>query len=153
MKTRLGNAGVWAGIAVFAFAAVVFWKSLSLKYSSQYGPGPGMFPIWLSGILMLISLVYIWQSVKKAPVTFAEIIPQGRALGNILSVIGSLILFMLIVDFTGFVVAGTVLLFIVLGREFKWHLALGIGFGSSLIVFVVFRYVFDIPLPVNVLGW
>jgi putative tricarboxylic transport membrane protein len=149
---KLGNAGAWGGSVVFAFAAVVFWKSLSLKYFTQYGPGPGMFPRWLSGILILISLIYIWQSLKKG-VHFRDILPKGRAMGSILTVLGSLLLFMLILGVTGFTVASTLMLFLIMVREFKWFSALAIALVASVLIFIIFRYVFSIPLPVNIFGW
>jgi hypothetical protein len=132
---------------------VIFWQALSLKYYTKFGPGPGMFPLWLSGLFIVVSLVYIWQSIKKEVILFAEILPQGKALGNILAVLGSLILFMVLVNFTGFIIASSVLLFIVLTREYKWYLGLGISVSASILLFLLFQKVFSIPLPVNVFGW
>lgn len=150
---KIKNAGVWAGFVLLVFYSVFFLQSLSLKYYTKFGPGPGLFPVWLSGILILLILFYIWQSIKKEVILFSDIFPKGRGLGNILAVIGTLFLFMLIVNFTGFTIASTLLLFILLVREFKWHLALGISAGGSIIIFLVFKSLFDIPLPVNMFGW
>lgn len=112
-----------------------------------------MFPRWLSGILIIISIVYIWQSVKKEVFQFKDIFPKGRELGNILSVLASVVVFMLIVNFTGFIIASTVLLFILLVREYKWYSGLAISAVTSIILFIVFKSFFDIPLPVNMFGW
>lgn len=147
------NAGVWAGIFLLAFALVFFALSLSLKYYTKFGPGPGLFPVWLSGALIITSLVYIWQSFKKQGVSWADVLPKGREMGNVLSVLGSVLLFMIIVNVTGFVIASTVLLFILLRREYKWHLGLGISAGVSVLLFLIFKSYFAIPLPVNGFGW
>ncbi|WP_155614691.1 tripartite tricarboxylate transporter TctB family protein [Paenibacillus validus] len=147
------NAGFWTGIVLLIFASIVFWQSFSLKYYTAFGPGPGMFPRWLSGILIIISIVYIWQSVKKEVFQFKDIFPKGRELGNILSVLASVVVFMLIVNFTGFIIASTILLFILLVREYKWYSGLAISAVTSIILFIVFKSFFDIPLPVNMFGW
>lgn len=84
---------------------------------------------------------------------FKDIFPKGRELGNILSVLASVVVFMLIVNFTGFIIASTVLLFILLVREYKWYSGLAISAVTSIILFIVFKSFFDIPLPVNMFGW
>ncbi|MFY0544139.1 tripartite tricarboxylate transporter TctB family protein [Brevibacillus sp. H7] len=147
------NAGLWAGIALLIYASVIFWQSFSLKYYTAFGPGPGMFPRWLSAILMMISVIYIWQSVTKEVFQVEDIFPKGREFGNILSVLVSVIVFMLIVNVTGFTIASTVLLFILLVREYTWYSGLAISAATSIVLFVVFKVFFDIPLPVNGFGW
>jgi putative tricarboxylic transport membrane protein len=147
------NAGVWAGVVVLIFSSIIFWQSLSLKYTTNFGPGPGMFPRWLTAILIILSLIYIWQSIKKEVFRIAEVFPKGKDLGNVFSVLISVVVFMVIVNFTGFVIASTVLLFIVLRREFKWHIGLAISLFTSIVLFLLFKAFFNIPLPVNVLGW
>lgn len=147
------NAGLWAGIVLLLYASVMFWQSFSLKYFTPYGPGPAMFPRWLSAILIFISVFYIWQSVKKEVFRFGDILPKGRDMGNVLSVLASLFIFMLIVNFTGFTTASIVSLFILFVREYKWYSGLAISAATSIILFVVFKILFNIPLPVNMFGW
>jgi hypothetical protein len=150
---RKQNAGVWAGIVMFIFASVVFFMALSLDYYTNLGPGPGLLPVWLSGILMILSVLYVVDSVKKEVIRFEEILPKGRDLGSILAILGSVIVFMLIVDFTGFTIASTVLLFVMLVRDYKWYVGLGISAVVSISLFLVFQTFLGIPLPVNELGW
>lgn len=147
------NAGVWVGGIVVLFALVIFIQSFSLKYYTKFGPGPGLFPIWLSGILLLIGIAYIWHSIKKEVITWADILPKGREMGNVLSVIVAVAIFMLLVNVTGFIIASTVLLFTLLRREYKWYTGLGISSGVSIVLFLVFKSFFTIPLPVNMFGW
>jgi hypothetical protein len=60
---------------------------------------------------------------------------------------------MVLVNFTGFIFASTVLLFIVFSREYKWYWGLGISIFTSIILFVIFKVFFGIPLPVSMFGW
>ncbi|MEW9669878.1 tripartite tricarboxylate transporter TctB family protein [Ammoniphilus sp. 3BR4] len=147
------NAGFWTGIVILGFAGVIFWQSLLLDYYTGLGPGPGLLPLWLSGGLIILALIYIWECVSKEVVIFADVLPKGKGLRNLLFYSGSLLIFMLIVNFTGFIIAGTVLLFIVLAREYKWYLGLGISVGVSVVLFVIFQTLLGIPLPVNAFGW
>jgi len=147
------NAGIWAGIVLLLFSVFVFWQSFSLHYRTAFGPGPGMFPRWLSGILIVLSLVYIWQSARKEIFRLSEILPKGEGLINILSVLLSVFVFMVIVNHTGFMIAGTAMLFIVLFRHFKWYAALIIAFVVTLILFLIFKPLLGVPIPVNQFGW
>ena len=70
-----------------------------------------------------------------------------------LSVFVSVLMFMLIVNLTGFVIAGTVMMFILLSRGYKWFMALPIALVTSVLLFLLFDKVFSIPLPVNTFGW
>lgn len=151
-RMRKQNAGVWAGMLLFACALVMFLESFSLRYMTNFGPGPGMFPRWLSGILMIISLAYIWYSVKKNVITVDEILPKGRDLTNVVSVVAALILFMVLLNVTGFPIAGTIMMFMLLVREFKWYTALGISVFTTVVLFILFRVFFRIPLPEGFFG-
>ncbi|ALS20516.1 MULTISPECIES: tripartite tricarboxylate transporter TctB family protein [Paenibacillus] len=147
------NAGVWGGLVLLIYAGVLFVESLSLRYYTAYGPGPGFFPIWLNGVLIILALGYIWLSLRKEVILFKDIFPKGKDLKNVLSVPVSILIFMLIVNTTGFVIGCTVLLFLVLVRQYKWNLALGISLTTSVVLFVVFVTLMEVPLPVNIFGW
>lgn len=147
------NAGVWVGLIILIFSSFIFIQAINLDYFNKYGPGPGLFPIWLSGMLIVLSIIYIWLSIKKDIYFFSKIIPKGKSFGNILSVILALLIFMVIINFTGFIIASTVLLFILLSREYKWYWALGVSIFTSIILFLIFKVFFAIPLPVSMFGW
>ncbi|TDG00103.1 tripartite tricarboxylate transporter TctB family protein [Paenibacillus piri] len=153
MKLMVKNAGVWFGFLVFLLGCTMFWQSLSLDYRSSIGPGPGLFPLWLSSALIILSLLYIAESVKKEVFRIADLIPKGRGLGNVVAILVSFVIFIVVVSFAGFVIAGTLLVFLLLVREYKWYKALGISFAIALITFVIFQTLLDVPLPVNDLGF
>ncbi|KYZ76661.1 hypothetical protein AXX12_09585 [Anaerosporomusa subterranea] len=147
------NLGVWIGIVVLIYASGMFWLALSLKYYTQFGPGPGLFPLWLSGILIVITLLFIWQSVKHDAIRFWDVFPNRKAFRNVLSVWGSILLFMILLNYTGFTIASSILLYTLFIRGYKWHWALGLSIGVSVFLFLAFNKAFGIPLPVNALGW
>jgi putative tricarboxylic transport membrane protein len=150
---KIQNAGFWGGIAVLLYSSVLFSQSLSLKYYTDFGPGPGFFPLWLSGILVILSIGLILISIKKERILFKDILPKGRSLLRVLLVPASLIVFILIVSFTGFIIASSILLFMVFILEFKWYISLALSSSISILLFFIFQSILEVPLPVNVLGW
>ncbi|MBP2666932.1 MAG: tripartite tricarboxylate transporter family receptor [Firmicutes bacterium] len=147
------NAGVWAGVMFLIYASGMFWQALSLKYYTPFGPGPGLFPRWLSGMLIVVSLLFIWQSIKEDVITFRDIFPTNKAFVNVASVWGAAIGFMLILNFVGFITASSLLLFTLFIRGYCWKTSLALAVGTSVFMFLIFNNAFGLPLPVNMWGW
>ncbi|GCL72983.1 tripartite tricarboxylate transporter TctB family protein [Paenibacillus naphthalenovorans] len=146
------NASVYMGLLMLLFSAVIFCQSLQLDYYTDTGPGPGFFPLWLSGGLGIFSLSYIVSSFKEK-IAFSEILPTGSGLWNVVTLVGSLVFFLLTVEYLGFLLACTIMLFFILRRLFTWYSGLMISIAISLCLFVVFHIFLGVPLPVNALGW
>jgi putative tricarboxylic transport membrane protein len=147
------NAGIIAGLVILIYSCVIFWLSFDYDYYTNLGPGPGLLPMWLSGALIVLSILYMFECVRKEVVLVKDILPKGRELGGVLTALGVILLFMIIVNTTGFVIACTLLLFLLLVREFKWYWGLGISAGASILLFIVFYTLLGVPLPVNAFGW
>lgn len=146
------NASVYMGLLLVLFSVVIFSQSLRLDYYTDSGPGPGFFPLWLSGGLGVFSLSYIVSSLKEK-ISFKEILPTGSGLGNVITLLVSAVFFLLTVEYIGFLLACAIMLFFVLRRLFKWYSGLIISITISLCLFVVFHIFLGVPLPVNSLGW
>jgi putative tricarboxylic transport membrane protein len=147
------NAGVCAASLFILFSLIMLWQSFSLDYYTSLGPGPGFLPLWVSVLLLVLSILYFWESVKKEVILISQIMPKGIVLTKNISVLGSVVLFMVLVSFTGFVVAGTLMLMVILVHDFKWYKGLAISLAVSITVFFIFKTLLDVPLPVNAFGW
>ncbi|PAV28397.1 hypothetical protein CIL05_17340 [Virgibacillus profundi] len=147
------NVGVYIGIFMLIFSGSIFWQSLSLEYYRASAPGPGFLSLWLSGILFILSLIHIIISVKKDIILFSDILPKGKGLGNVVALLLSLILFLIIIPYIGFTIASIVMLFILFKRGYKWYWSLGLSTFVTLVVFVVFNTLLQVPLPVNNFGF
>jgi hypothetical protein len=88
------RSGIWAGAVIFLLALFLFVVSLQYNYSGALGLGPGFFPTWLSGILMVLSIWYIFESVKGKSAS-SESCPTGRTIKYILFIMFSLVLYIL----------------------------------------------------------
>jgi len=62
------KADLVSGIALTAFSAYIILQSLKMPITAEYSPGPGMFPLGLGLILLLLSISLIWDGInpKKA---------------------------------------------------------------------------------------
>jgi putative tricarboxylic transport membrane protein len=146
------NARVWAGIVILLFAVTIFIQSFSYNYNSKMGPGPGLLPVWLSGSLIILSMIYLVKAMKSTK-SNESVLPKGKSLRNVLTILFALIVFMLVVSLAGFMIAGTLFLYILLIRVYKWYINLGISIGVTGVLFLLFYKLLSVPLPVNVYGW
>jgi hypothetical protein len=147
------NVGVWIGSFMLIFSGIIFWESRSMTYYNGVAPGPGFLPLWLSGILFILSILYILRSLKKEIILFSKVLPKGKGLGNIVTLIGSVILFIVMISYAGFVISSIVMLFLLFHRGYKWYWGLGLSVVVTMIIFVIFGTMLQVPLPVNDFGF
>ncbi|MEH7384427.1 tripartite tricarboxylate transporter TctB family protein [Bacillus sp. JJ1521] len=146
------NAGVLAAILIIIFSSFFLYHSTTLDYTGPLGLGPGFFPLWLSILLLFLSIIYLMMSFKEV-IDIREILPKGKSLLDFTFILLSMILFILLIERTGFVIAGTVSLIVLLFRTFKWYFTLSLSVGISLAIFIIFAKGLSIPFPVNSFGW
>lgn len=149
----LKNLGVWVGIVILLFGTVMFVMSTSLSYYGQYGPGPGLFPSWLSGVLIILSILFIVDSAKKQQLRFRAVMPERKVMKRLAATVGAIALFIVIAPYVGFTLASIVVLLILLLPSFSWLWSIGIAVAVTLVLFVIFDVMLNIPLPTNALGW
>lgn len=143
--------GLSGGIFVFFIAAVFFISSLDLPYSSELGPGPGFWPLWLSGLLLILSLCYIY-SVWKGKDS-AEEAPDRKAQKEMVIILGSMSLYVVLLPILGFNLSSMLFLFVLLRKGYNWYVSLGISAVASVLLFLLFTEGFATPLPVNIWGF
>lgn len=146
------------GEQVFALLIVVFsvaalWQSYSISGFSGKTT-PGVFPMIASGV-MVISGVVVLMSATQLPAP-----PEGAPgfLAEILTlrhmvVIGLVLAYVLLMPLIGFVASSAVFLFC--SFQFLWRknplLMLALTGVTLVIIYVVFREVFQVVLPQGIL--
>ncbi|MCL4182052.1 MAG: tripartite tricarboxylate transporter TctB family protein [Burkholderiaceae bacterium] len=143
------NSDTWGGLAFLTLALVFGWQSLGLSYTSPAGPGPRFFPIWLSGALACLSLLYIRGSLTGEERS-AE---TARPPRPVLAVSAWMLLFIVALPHAGFVLTTTAFLFLLLSRGYRWKVSLPLAIAMALLLFWLFRFALRIQLPVNSLGF
>ena len=140
------------GSFLFVCAGLMFKLSLGYGYYEKYGPGAGLFPLWISAGLMILSVLYILESIKEHSNSFDKIFPAGRELSYMITVIASISVFILIIDYTGYLIAASIMLIMLFRRDYKWYWGLGLSVITALCLFLIFQVFLKIPLPQGVFG-
>jgi putative tricarboxylic transport membrane protein len=146
------NAGVWASVFIMIFSGIFIYHSTKVDYEGPLGFGPGFFPLWLSIFLLILSAIYLIISLKEN-IHIRTLFPKGRSRNDFLVILLSMVLFVLLLERTGFLVAGAMSLALLMFRTFKWYYTLSLSIGISVVIFLIFAKALAIPLPVNQLGW
>lgn len=142
-------------VVLIALAAFVARESIELSYGTRLGPGPGFFPLWLSGLLALLAGAMLWQSrsapaVRGSPAFF----PDRAGLIRIGAILGTLAAMVALLEPLGFrltMLAFALVLIPVLGRRGALETLL-VAAGCSFGVYYVFVDFLRIPLPIGFLG-
>lgn len=146
------NAGLIMGILFTVYSLYYFIMSFSYPYINRFGVGPGFFPRWVAILAIIAGVSYILMSLFKDKFIVGEILPGGKELINVGTVVLAILGFILFVNYTGFCIASTLLLFFIFIRSYTWWKAILYAVIATVVVFLIFKIGFSVPLPVNALG-
>lgn len=143
--------GVSGGIFVLIISIVFFIYSAEFPFTSELGPGPGFFPRWISGLLIPLSLIYLYSTYRGKD-TAAEA-PSKAAQKDMAFILVSMGAFVALLPYVGFNITSSLFLFVLLRKGYNWYNSLGIAVAASIILFLLFTEGFATPLPVNAWGF
>jgi putative tricarboxylic transport membrane protein len=109
-----------------------------------------VFPLVLGGILLLLSILYFIQS---RGLKFDKALLDGVDKPLLLKLIGSCLLYALVLGTLGFLIATTLFLMLgmyLMGRR-KWATLASVSIGFSIVTYTVFVYVLGVPLAQGIL--
>ena len=143
-RTRVAPT-VLAGIGAFVVVGVyVLISSIGLGLWTSLGPGPGMFPFAMGGLLVAMSALWLVQELREPSET-----ASGVDRGLVLSVVISLALLAAVMDLIGFQLSMFIFLMYHLkirgGR--RWVSSLIIAVAGSFGAFYAFNYGLNVTLP------
>ena len=155
MNTQ-GKADFFASVILTSFGSFVVYEALRLPYSSEFGPGPGFFPLWIGIGIVACSLVMLYAYFFRADSNSGETVRPSRvelarALGAWLAFVAAIVLLPLI----GFGLSLgllTVFLVLFLDRRSSW-VALGVALGLVLGFHLVFAVALGVSLPAGPWGF
>lgn len=171
-RRRLWLSAASAAVVTFVGAAALI-GSRSYPYWTPLGPGPGFFPRWLGGILIVGGLVWLVQLLRAAKaatavpsstseagghggaVSDAMVVPEEDApeysLPTVLAIVISLCVLAATLEVLGYQLAMFVFVLfhlLVLGRR-RLLLSLVLALVCSVGVFVAFTRFLTVPLPAS----
>ena len=134
----------WAGVLFIAFGGAACVIALDYAMGTAARMGPGYFPRVLGLLLCALGALLVLRSFKLqgAPLSFPTFKP-------IAIVLGSVLLFGLVVNKAGLVIA-TLLLVLVsstASHEYRWRESIVAAIALAVFVVVAFRYGLGLQLP------
>ncbi|MGC0236275.1 tripartite tricarboxylate transporter TctB family protein [Arthrobacter nitrophenolicus] len=138
---------VLVGIGAFAAVGIyVLVSSLGLGLWTSLGPGPGLFPFAMGGVLVAMALVWLIQELRRPSET-----AEGVDRGLVVAVVVSLAILASVMDLLGFQLSTFLFLMYHLklrGRR-TWVTSLIIALAGSVGAFYAFNYGLNVALPVS----
>jgi putative tricarboxylic transport membrane protein len=154
------RADVVAGLLLAAAFAACVWDASSFQYGTEFAPGPGFAPVWLSAIGLALSLGIALMAFRatrtRGPSTAddTEPIDKPGTLRVIATLIG-LLTMVAIAPWLGLV--PSILLFLLFLTLYVQRLSVVTGIAAStatvLFVYIVFVHLLDVPIPSGPLGF
>jgi len=147
------RAEIITAVLLAIFSIYLMWKSTELEvgYVSGEGPGGGAWPFWLSGIMLICTLVIGYNGVKgKSPPSQSEEPLLDRyGLKMLIFVGGGIIGFVALIDIISMYGAMCVFLLYYLGflGRHKLRITLGISFIAPIVFFFFFEALMRITMP------
>jgi putative tricarboxylic transport membrane protein len=143
VRRDLGAAAVLLAFGLFALT-----QARGLRFGTVVAPGPGFFPMCLAAALCLTSVGLFVQALRAAP---GGAVPSAGGVRHfaVVGTLGSLLLYALVLERLGFLLATFALLlffFKALQRQ-RWLVAVGGALATSLLTYLVFRIWLGVNLP------
>jgi putative tricarboxylic transport membrane protein len=144
------------GAVLAAFGGFVIYEAHSLSYTSESGPGPGFFPLWIGIGIVVCSLGMLYAFFFRTDGNNEETakpsrVEVARALGAWLAFVATIVLLPLI----GFGLSLgllTAFLILALDRRSTWA-AVGVALGLALGFHLVFAVALGVSLPAGPWGF
>ena len=148
------NLSVLLCLLSLAIGLYMFINSMGMNYWSGYGPGEGFAPRWISGGLIIFSALSAISAAREAGVKFRDIFPEGKKERINLIVAGvGLVVFLILVEYLGFLLGSIPLMIVILSRGFSWKPAVPLGIVLSVICYLLFGTLLEVPLPPSPFGF
>jgi hypothetical protein len=154
------RADFFGGLLLSAFFAATLWEAWTFRYGTEFAPGPGFAPVWLSAIGLCVSLLIAANGLRalrgsEASDNAAAPALEKSGLVRVAFTLLGLAAMVFLVNLLGLVIS--LLLFLLYLTLFvQRHTArIGIGASAGTVVFVylVFVYFLEVPIPKGPLGF
>jgi putative tricarboxylic transport membrane protein len=150
-KNDIVFGSIFIALGIFIFTQTFFYPSLEKGH-----PGPGLFPNLLAILFIIFGGVLIYKARKplKLEDTKPEIPSGPKKVSNAFFVLGIIIVFVAIFNSIGFLIASTVLTFLLMKKLgatlFRSAIA---SVVITLFINLMFSKILRVPLPPGIFGW
>lgn len=143
-------------VALAGFGSFVIFEARGLPYVSEFGPGPGFFPLWIGiGIVALALVLFLGGFFGGSGDTDETKRTPGVEIARALGAWAAFVAAIALVSLLGFGISFgllTAFLILVLDRRSPW-VACGVALALALGFHLVFAVALGVGLPVGPLGF
>ena len=143
----LRSGDFWSGLALAALGTYIVAQAKAWDYMTEEGPGPGFFPLWYGGVMVVLSLLLVAGAVLKPSarrqgVAWTDV---GRAMTCWVAFVACIVA----MRWVGFIIAFALLTwFMAFGMARKpQRVAIPLAVGLSVFFYALFVWGLDVGLP------
>lgn len=145
-KMNLIFAGICAVLGVLLIVLAAGYPT-----AADYGtgvPGPGLWPIVISSVMLAMAALLVMKSVKMPAEKNVDIPLWNEGTKRVYITMGILFAYTLVLEFLGFIIATTVMeaIFIQWFAKKKPWITVIIALVVTLVIYCVFQYVLNVPV-------
>lgn len=148
------RADIISGMIILTVSLLLFYQSSKLEM--VYGksiPGTGFLPFWLSLAMIFLSLLLIVNGVRKSHPSTGLKWPSGKGLYWILTTLGALIVYTVMVNVVGYILStfAFLLLLVRMLSSYRWATVIAFSLAASVGLYSVFALWLQMALPTGFL--
>jgi putative tricarboxylic transport membrane protein len=142
------------GIVVLLGAGAILIEAFQLEFSTDIGPGPGFFPVWLGAILAGLALLLIAQTYMKSATLAESNIPPRTVLIKVGTIFAALIAFVVVTPLIGFLAGASLFLLAAFSFIEDMKLRHGAPLAAAIACgfFLIFSVGLGVKLPTGIAG-
>jgi len=134
--------------ALVAFSIAVAYSASHMSIYSDFGPGAGLFPLVLSLLLAVLTLIWLFTPVRDSE------IPEGLSrdgIARVATILLSVVFSIWLMPYLGFTLTSCLAIFVIMIVTGKHHIgfAAGLAAASSLGFLLLFQKGLNLALPVS----
>jgi len=143
----------WIGAIFFFFGFVVVLEAYKLDFKSGYGAGSGFFPFWLGAATVILGAILTLHALRHP----ADASPNSAQVSwskKKLLAYSALLVFVLSLEFLGFIIAFAFLVaFLLILEGENWRRAVLTALASGMAFYLFFIRLLEVKLPAGPLGF
>ena len=150
------RADVPIGVLLAVACLWVHWQARALQYGTEFAPGPGFAPLWLSLVVLVLAVLVALQGWRTRGVPAEPVETGGRSgLLRVAASLAGMLVMLLLIPALGLLLALLVyLLFLAFGVErLRPVTSVGVSVGTVGFIHLVFARFLGVPLPTGPLGF
>ncbi|MBR5021481.1 MAG: tripartite tricarboxylate transporter TctB family protein [Oscillospiraceae bacterium] len=145
-KMNLIFSGICAAIGVFLIVLAAGYPT-----AADYGtgvPGPGLWPIVISAVMLAMAALLVMKSVKMPAEKNVDVPMWNEGTKRVYITMGILFAYTLVLEFLGFIIATTIMeaIFIQWFAKKKPIITVLISVVVTLVIYCVFQFVLNVPV-------